>query len=332
MRMRQFEVDFYQAVLTGTDVDSSCSFEVLSYDAGVVDATATATHEQASRASRHQLGAAREAHRAERRGLPAPGDPQEDRRAGRLLQPVRRDREPAARSRAPCCSSPTGASSSRPTSTHRVLGVLQIPAEEGVLRALDGQHRLLRAPPARRDASRPTTCRCRRSSSTACAPDQVVELFVTINAKHTKLNPSHLISLAGRRLYPDKALAASHDIIRALNEHADSPLHGEIKLFGVGRGRVAQAPLAEELKQHLHRRSRRSAAARPDRFRDGAQRFFLNYFKQIARVFRGAGSAASTASRPAWRCAPSCASSPTSLRGDRANERRSRSTRTPSAR
>ena len=56
------------------------------------------------------------------------------------------------------------------------------------------------------------------------SPDQVVELFVTINAKHTKLNPSHLISLAGRRLYPDKELAASHDIIRALNEHADSPL------------------------------------------------------------------------------------------------------------
>src|SRR2546425_1067862 len=30
-----------------------------------------------------------------------------------------------------------------PTSSHRVLGVLEIPAEEGVLRALDGQHRLL---------------------------------------------------------------------------------------------------------------------------------------------------------------------------------------------
>ena len=72
-------------------------------------------------------------------------------------------------------------------------------------------------------------------------------MFVTINAKHTKLNPSHLISLAGRRLYPDKALATSHDIIRALSEDASSPLHGEIKLFGVGKGRVAQAPLAEEL-------------------------------------------------------------------------------------
>src|SRR5207249_2585457 len=30
-----------------------------------------------------------------------------------------------------------------PTSSHRVLGVLQIPGDEGVLRALDGQHRLL---------------------------------------------------------------------------------------------------------------------------------------------------------------------------------------------
>src|SRR5207245_7177717 len=30
-----------------------------------------------------------------------------------------------------------------PTSSHRVLGVLEIPSEEGVLRALDGQHRLL---------------------------------------------------------------------------------------------------------------------------------------------------------------------------------------------
>ena len=29
--------------------------------------------------------------------------------------------------------------------------------------------------------------------------DHVVQMFVTINAKHTRLNPSHLVSLAGRR-------------------------------------------------------------------------------------------------------------------------------------
>jgi hypothetical protein len=116
------------------------------------------------------------------------------------------------------------------------------------------------------------------------AADQVVELFVTINAKHTKLNPSHLISLAGRRLYPDPALAVGHDIIRALNEHADSPLRGEIKLFGVGRGRVAQAPLAEELKQ-IFTALDALGGSQSARFRDVAPRFFLNYFKQVAAVF-----------------------------------------------
>ena len=107
---------------------------------------------------------------------------------------------------------------------------------------------------------------------------------MTINAKHTKLNPSHLVSLAGRRLYPDRDLAASHDIIRALNETADSPLKGEIKLFGVGSGRVAQAPLAEELKgifTALDALGGRQSA----HFRDASRRFFLNYFRQIARVF-----------------------------------------------
>src|SRR5260370_24670224 len=113
---------------------------------------------------------------------------------------------------------------------------------------------------------------------------QVVELFVTINAKHTKLNPSHLISLAGRRLYPDKSVAGSHDITRTLNENGESPLHGEIKLFGVGHGRVAQAPLADELKG-IFTSLDALGGAQSDRFRDAAPRFFLNYFKQVARVF-----------------------------------------------
>ena len=76
---------------------------------------------------------------------------------------------------------------------------------------------------------------------------QIVELFVTINAKHTRLNPSHIISLAGRKLYPDPNQALAHDIIRSLNEDDTSPLAGEIKMLGTGRGRVSQAPLAEEI-------------------------------------------------------------------------------------
>ena len=35
--------------------------------------------------------------------------------------------------------------------------------------------------------------------------DHVVQMFVTINAKHTRLNASHLVSLSGRQLYSDDA-------------------------------------------------------------------------------------------------------------------------------
>ena len=117
--------------------------------------------------------------------------------------------------------------------------------------------------------------------------DHVVQMFVTINAKHTRLNASHLVTLSGRQLYRDEALAAAHDVVRALNDREDSPLHGEIKLLGVGRGRVAQAPLAQELKRLFASDAfggpRKSAA-----FLDDSKRFFVNYFKQVSVVFGAA--------------------------------------------
>ncbi len=176
-----------------------------------------------------------------------------------------------------------------PISSHRILGVLQLPPDEGALRALDGQHRLLalhqlaQDHPAE-DVQVPAVIFDRLS------PDQVVELFVTINAKHTKLNPSHLISLSGRRLYPDKELAISHDIVRSLSEDSGSPQHGEIKLFGVGHGRVAQAPLAEELKGVMTALDAFGSGKQADDFREHATRFFLSYFKQVAKVFPKAWS------------------------------------------
>jgi DGQHR domain-containing protein len=170
-----------------------------------------------------------------------------------------------------------------PISTHRVLGVLQLPPEGGALRALDGQHRLLAMHQLAEerpleDVQVPAVIFDRLSA------DQVVELFVTINAKHTKLNPSHLISLAGRRLYPDRILAASHDIIRALNEDAGSPLRGDIKLFGVGTGRVAQSPLAEELK-NVYTAIETGGGRFADQLRNGGEKFFVVYFAEIARAF-----------------------------------------------
>jgi hypothetical protein len=117
--------------------------------------------------------------------------------------------------------------------------------------------------------------------------DHIVQMFVTINAKHTRLNASHLVSLSGRQLYRDESLATAHDIIRALNDRDDSPLHGEIKLLGVGHGRVAQAPLAQELKK-LFAEEAFGTPKKSSDFHDQAKKFFVNYFKQIALVFGGA--------------------------------------------
>ena len=119
---------------------------------------------------------------------------------------------------------------------HPDLGFLEIPEEPGVLRVLDGQHRLLALHALAAEGD------LRGLDVPAVLFDtldaqQIVELFVTINAKHTRLNPSHLVSLAGRKLYPDETQALAHDIIRALNEDETSPLQGEIKMLGIGRGR-----------------------------------------------------------------------------------------------
>src|SRR6058998_3697323 len=242
VRLHQFGVFLYQAILGARDVDRLVRFEVLSYDAGAhPPAAAKRKSKKASRVNwellEKRIAASAEAYQ----------------------RPIIRKKIAELVDYYTQCS------------------------ETGSLRALDGQHRLLAlhqliAAGQAEDVQVPAVIFDRLT------PDQVVELFVTINAKHTKLNPSHLISLAGRRLYPDKQLAASHDIIRTLNEYTDSPLHGDIKLFGVGHGRVAQAPLAEELKG-IFTALDALGGRQSDRFRDSAQRFFLNYFKQIAAVF-----------------------------------------------
>jgi DGQHR domain-containing protein len=162
------------------------------------------------------------------------------------------------------------------------LGMLQIPEDPGILRCLDGQHRLL--------ALNAQTGKDMEIDVPAVVfdtldPRQTVELFVTINAKHTRLNPSHLISLAGRRLYADPHQALAHDIIRRLNEEEDSPLRGDIKILGVGKGRVSQASLADEMGDLFSNIEKIGGTSRFKEFEQNGKRFFLNYFKAIQTLF-----------------------------------------------
>src|SRR5215218_5233490 len=181
------------------------------------------------------------------------------------------------------------------------LGTLKVPEREGILRAIDGQHRLL--------ALHADIERFGDERFTVPAiifdqlpEDHVVQMFVTINAKHTRLNASHLVSLSGRQLYRDENLAAAHDIVRALNERDDSPLYKSIKLLGVGKGKVAQAPLAQELKK-LFEADAFGAGRKGSEFLEESRRFYVNYFKQVALVFGAAwnGRKYSIRSAPALR-------------------------------
>jgi DGQHR domain-containing protein len=175
-----------------------------------------------------------------------------------------------------------------PASAGASIGTLKVPEREGILRAIDGQHRLL-ALHADRERFEGEDFAVPAVIFDRLPEDHVVQMFVTINAKHTRLNPSHLVSLSGRQLYSDDSLAAAHDIVRGLNDREDSPLYGDIKLLGVGKGRIAQAPLAQELKK-LFASEAFGAGRKGDAFREESKKFFVNYLKQVAQVFNAAWS------------------------------------------
>src|SRR6059058_3266791 len=244
VRLHQFGVFLYQAILGARDVDRLVRFEVLSYDSGAHPPAGAKPRSKKDSRVNWELLEKRIAASAEAYQRPIIRK--------KIAELVEYYTQCSETGNLPAIPGAVLLVADRrleftPTSSHRVLGVLEIPSEEGVLRALDGQHRLLAlhqliAAGQAEDVQVPAVIFDRLT------PDQVVELFVTINAKHTKLNPSHLISLSGRRLYPDSLLAVSHDIIRTLNEEEHSPLHGQIKVLGVGKGTVTQASLADELR------------------------------------------------------------------------------------
>jgi DGQHR domain-containing protein len=282
IRMQQFGVQFYQAALTASDIDKLVRFEVLRYG------------DQAQ----HPV-------RGGRRGA-APKinwDLLERRIASNekayQRQIIRRKIEELVQYYEQCrqardLPSIAGAviiSSDEPLRFEPMteggaVGTLKVPEREGILRAIDGQHRLL-ALHAALDTFGDEPFTVPAIIFDRLPEDHVVQMFVTINAKHTRLNASHLVSLSGRQLYRDENLAAAHDIVRALSEREDSPLYNDIKLLGVGRGKVAQAPLAQELKKLLSGDAF-GGPRQSEAFREDSRRFFVNYFKQIAQVFGGA--------------------------------------------
>jgi DGQHR domain-containing protein len=283
IRMQQFGVQFYQASLTASDIDKLVRFEVLSYGdnaqppvrGGKLKPGATPSKVNWDLLER-RIASSEKAYQRQiiRRKIDELVQYYEQCRQARDLPSI-----PGA-----VIISCDEKLTFQPSGDDARVGILKVPEREGILRAIDGQHRLL-ALHADIDRFQGEDFSVPAIIFDRLPEDHVVQMFVTINAKHTRLNASHLVSLSGRQLYRDEALATAHDVVRALNDREDSPLYDEIKLLGVGRGRVAQAPLAQELKKLFTTEafSRRGGDVHED-----AKKFFVNYFKQIALVFGGA--------------------------------------------
>jgi len=282
IRMQQFGVQFYQAALTAEDIDKLVRFEVLSYgDSG----------QQPVRGGKKKTPSKVNWDLLERRIASSEKAYQRQiirRKIDELVQYYEQCRQAQDLPSIPgaviisCDEKLTF----EPVDSASSVGRLKVPEREGILRAIDGQHRLL-ALHADIDNIRDHDFTVPAIIFDRVPEDHIVQMFVTINAKHTRLNASHLVSLSGRQLYRDDSLAAAHDVVRALNDKEDSPLHGEIKLLGVGHGRVAQAPLAQELKK-LFSGDAFGGPRKSADFREEGKRFFVNYFKQISMVFGAA--------------------------------------------
>src|SRR5690349_3414366 len=285
IRMQQFGVQFYQASLTASDIDKLVRFEVLSYGDQAQAPVRGGKQKPGATPSKvnwdfleRRIASSEKAYQRQiiRKKIDELVQYYEQCRQARDLPSI-----PGA-----VIISCDEKLTFQAADDDGRVGVLKVPEREGILRAIDGQHRLL-ALHADIERFEGEEFAVPAIIFDRLPEDHVVQMFVTINAKHTRLNASHLVSLSGRQLYRDENLAAAHDVVRALSEREDSPLHGEIKLLGVGRGRVAQAPLAQELKK-LFGSDAFGTGRRADEFRDEATRFFVNYFRQVALVFGAA--------------------------------------------
>ena len=281
IRMQQFGVRFYQASLTAEDIDKLVRFEVLSYgEAG--QPVRGGNKKTPSKVNwdllERRIASSEKAYQRQiiRRKIDELVQYYEQCRQARDLPSI------AGAVIISCDEKLTF----EPVEAGSSVGRLKVPEREGILRAIDGQHRLL-ALHADIENMKDEEFTVPAIIFDRLPEDHVVQMFVTINAKHTRLNASHLVSLSGRQLYKDDALAAAHDVVRALNDREDSPLHGEIKLLGVGHGRVAQAPIAQELKK-LFASDAFGGPKKSADFRDDSKKFFVNYFKQVSVVFSAA--------------------------------------------
>src|SRR5437763_5823736 len=196
-RVKQFGVEFFQASFSAKDIDRLVKFEVLGYAGAEVPAKPTRAAANRARVNwemlEKRIGESEAAYQR----------PVIRRKIDELVSYYRDCKDAGTLPAIPGAVIITSEKrfTFTPMASQHDLGLLQIPEEHGVLRVLDGQHRLL-ALHAVTQAGENLGIEVPAVLFDRPDARQIVELFVTINAKHTRLNPSHIVSLAGRKLNP----------------------------------------------------------------------------------------------------------------------------------
>ncbi|MDQ7779099.1 MAG: DGQHR domain-containing protein [Planctomycetota bacterium] len=286
IQMQQFGTMFYQAALCASDIRKIISFEVLSFGAGRDEKKSRSRsginwEELEGRISRSDRAYQRPILKKKIRELVGY---YQQRYENKDLPPVPAAVILVANQRLDFV----------PSFPRSPLGHLQMPETEGLLHVLDGHHRLLAL--AAYEKAEGNTADVAESLRTlvvpalvfdTLGPTQSVEMFVTVNTRQTKLSRDIVVSLSGRRLYSSPSLAAAHDIVRALNERPESPLAGNIRILGVGAGKLSQAPLADEIARLIETLAEAGEPAAAQ-FIERATEFFLTYLSLIVHLFSDA--------------------------------------------
>src|SRR5947207_1471833 len=184
-RVKQFGVEFYQAGLSAKDIDRLVKFEVLGYSGGPRDETPKKNRSGVrSRVNWDML----EKRIAE--SETAYQRPVIRRKIDELVTYYKECKDAGTLPAIPGAVIITSEKrfTFTPVAGHHDLGLLQIPEEHGVLRVLDGQHRLL-ALHALSQNGEAAGIEVPAVLFDSLDARQIVELFVTINAKHTRLDP-----------------------------------------------------------------------------------------------------------------------------------------------
>src|SRR6187455_1060826 len=207
IRMKQFGVQFYQASLTAGDIDKLVRFEVLNYGESAQPPVRGGKKKAPSKVNwdllERRIASSEKAYQRQiiRRKIDELVAYYEQCRQARDLPSI-------AGAVIISCDEPL---KFEPVAGNPNLGTLKVPEREGILRAIDGQHRLL-ALHAGIEQFGGELFTVPAVIFDRLPEDHLVQMFVTINAKHTRLNASHLVSLSGRQLYRDENLAAAHDV------------------------------------------------------------------------------------------------------------------------